>query len=776
MLAIINTRQSYLDENGEILAAGRLVVYKYQTTTLADVYQDPLFTQPLGNPVDLSSASWTSTQLYASESTTTLVQRYEGVDEYGQSIYSTVETFDSIAGSTGSGTQGDTLEIVDTVEDLRNYAGMLDTQVVLVKGYSSPTDCYVRKYIWSESSMAIDNGGTILTSTTSPTGRWILLYDGRTLDIRAFGVIPGSTDVNSQFRAACNCAATAKVTIVIPAGTYTFASAGTFDAYCPIDVAPGVKLQRGSGATEDPSSWYVLRLWDPSSTFSGTLAGAGFKVTLEGPGWEETTHPLTLWDNAARGYDEGTATFGLLLTDTSPVSIDTDRSYSRIVLRAKGIPVTIKADSTVYIDHLEGTGSITWLGAVPFLREARRSHCNTQASSVASRTSELFIVDKPLTLASSTSVSCLVQVLPPATLSLGTGCTISRGVLGYPGCIAGANGFASDAEVDINLYTNPNSAMDSWNRSTASNALDLKSRTVTIAPAKSGRIVNGVIQADSTDTSVELILDNVEFVGYYAGTTIRANNCTFSHQTTKPLGAGTHSYLTDCAIKTVNYLIVDPDTVTNWTRVAITGRVVKKGNGGVWRDVRLSSGCYFVPDDDGHLGNFSWVGGAALSIHLDCSQRSTEGACVLFNFEIRGLIGLAHGIKAFDYNTSARYWAGEGHYNVRIGDNEGGPATYGTAVGTQTSGGDSLITIPCDTTQILFLTKDHSYGQVRAAGRVWAITSIDPASGPPSWSGEGGFVSYPPGVPFISGSRTRGDVGDNTRCTFNFELYRKRFV
>ena len=770
---IIDSKQTYFDAEGNRLAGGRLRFFKWATTTPATVYADPEHTIPVSGSVALTSAGWAPYELFSDEDLDVRSDKFLGLDEYGLEIYQEVKAFRYIpAGTVGTSTTA-SMAVVETVADLRALSTSFDSATVL--GYYAAGDCPVRTFN-VKTSMAVENGGTLINSTFDPSKKWEWVPDSDEVDNRTFGVIANpATTINSQLSAYLNYCESNNKTAKIVAGTYNLA-AGSLTSGARIHALHGVKLQRGSGATEDPSSWYVLRLWDPSSTFSGTLAGAGFKVTLEGPGWEETTHPLTLWDNAARGYDEGTATFGLLLTDTSPVSIDTDRSYSRIVLRAKGIPVTIKADSTVYIDHLEGTGSITWLGAVPFLREARRSHCNTQASSVASRTSELFIVDKPLTLASSTSVSCLVQVLPPATLSLGTGCTISRGVLGYPGCIAGANGFASDAEVDINLYTNPNSAMDSWNRSTASNALDLKSRTVTIAPAKSGRIVNGVIQADSTDTSVELILDNVEFVGYYAGTTIRANNCTFSHQTTKPLGAGTHSYLTDCAIKTINYLIVDPDTVTNWTRVAITGRVVKKGNGGVWRDVRLSSGCYFVPDDDGHLGNFSWVGGAASSIHLDCSQRSTEGACVLFNFEIRGLIGLAHGIKAFDYNTSARYWAGEGHYNVRIGDNEGGPATYGTAVGTQTSGGDSLITIPCDTTQILFLTKDHSYGQVRAAGRVWAITSIDPASGPPSWSGEGGFVSYPPGVPFISGSRTRGDVGDNTRCTFNFELYRKRFV
>ena len=770
MPAIIDTRQSFLDESGAPIQHGRLVAYKLHTLELSDIFSDADQALPLPNPMSLSSAGWTSTQVYSSESVTVEVQALIGLDENGQELYSLVKTFDALSDTASGAISGGGLTAVGTIPELRALSEMSPDSLVTVAGYNTPGDCYARTYRWSATSAATDDGGYALTSNVEPTGRWVLQVEGGRLDIRAFGVLAGADNVNSQFRAACNFAADAGVTLVIPAGTYNFASSGTFDSYCAFDIAPGVKLQRGSGSTEDPASWYVLHLWNPGSEFRDTLAGTGFKVILEGPGWEETTHPLTLWDPTAKGYAEGTATFGLLLTDTEPVSIDTDRSYSRLVLHAMAIPVTIKADSEVHIDHIEGPGSITWLGAVPYLREARRSHCNTLASTAAARCSELFIVDKALTLASSTVINCLVQVLPPATLSVNSNCTLARGVLGYPGCITGSSGFASDAEVDINLYTNPNAAMDSWNRSTASNALDLKSRTVTIAPAKNGRISNGVIHADVT---AELILDNVEFVGSYDGPTIRATNCRFEHPTTKPIGAGTHSTLTDCTIKTIYAQIIDPDVLARWTRVAVSGRVVKKGNGGVWRDVSLSQRVTFAPDADGQLGNFSWVGGSATSIELDPSYRPAEGACIIFNFEVRGLIGLAYGIKAHELNSTSRYWAPEGHYNVRIGDNEAGPATYGTAVGTQISGGDSLVTIEGSPSQILWLTASHTSDQVRALGRVTNINAISPAYGPPAWSGEGGFVSYPPGVPSIRGSRTRGEVGNDSRCTYNFEVYHR---
>ena len=145
----------------------------------------------------------------------------------------------------------------------------------------------------------------------------------------------------------------------------------------------------------------------------------------------------------------------------------------------------------------------------------------------------------------------------------------------------------------------------------------------------------------------------------------------------------------------------------------------------------------------------------------------------MYNVRVQNIINLAGGILAASLNTSAKYWATSGHYNVAIGDNERGPATYGFASGTQTAGGDSAIFIAGDASQTLWLSTSHTIDDLQRLARVWNINSYAHNGTGTAWSGEGAFASYPPNVPFIQGSRTRGTVIDNDKCTYQFEIYKK---
>lgn len=771
MSVIIDSRQTFFDADGTRLSGGRLRFYVWGTTTPATVYSDLEHTTPITGSLQLTSAGWAPFEVYSSQDLDVRADKFIGLDEYGVESYQEVKSFRYTPGGTGSASGATvSMAVVESIADLRELPTTFSSCMVL--GYHVKGDCPARTFINVSASAATDNSGTVIGSTQDPTMRWIWTPDCSEIDCRTFGVIPSaSTTINSQLSTFLNYCDSNKSIAYLVNGAYQLAPGSLASNAC-IHAQNGVSLRRGQLMDSDPANWYHLTLTQPCTLPSG-LAGSNVRLVALWDSSRPTLAPMTAWDPVSKGFEEST---GLSIhLDNGSTAYDWTAATAGTTLGAiTAAPGShsILGTAAVTVGRItEGPGQISYTNQEPFTTKALRTSClaGTVSKSMAICT-ELATVDTTLSLLSNTTVPAIVHVVPGGTMGFGSGCRIDRGVVGYPGCLIGANGFASDMDVAIELYSDPNAAMDSWNRSSASNFLDLKSRTVTRAPAKSGRISNGVIQADVT---AELILDNVTFVGSYDGPSLRATNCHFEHKTTKPIGAGTHSTLTDCSIKTVYYLIIDPDVQTKWTRVAVSGRVVKKGNGGTWRDVSLNSGCYFVPDADGDCGNFSWVGGAATSIHLDCSQRSTEGACILFNFEIRGLIGLAYGIKAMELNTTAKYWAPAGHFNVRIGDNEGGPATYGTAVGTQTAGGDSSITIAGDTSQILWLTNSHSYDQVRALGRVTNINALAPASGAPSWSGEGGFVCYPPNIPFISGSRTRGDVGDNTRCTYNFEVYHR---
>lgn len=77
---------------------------------------------------------------------------------------------------------------VDTVDDLRNANP--DLKVVEVTWYSEPGDCCPRTYIWDELSQNDEDGGYVVRSDISDTGRWILLWGDEVLPCTVYGVNP----------------------------------------------------------------------------------------------------------------------------------------------------------------------------------------------------------------------------------------------------------------------------------------------------------------------------------------------------------------------------------------------------------------------------------------------------------------------------------------------------------------------------------------------------------------------------------------------------------
>lgn len=62
---------------------------------------------------------------------------------------------------------------------------------VYVVGYWNDHDCEGRTYCWDSTSTATPDGGYIIASNNSDTGRWILQFDGEYLPSTYYGVYPG---------------------------------------------------------------------------------------------------------------------------------------------------------------------------------------------------------------------------------------------------------------------------------------------------------------------------------------------------------------------------------------------------------------------------------------------------------------------------------------------------------------------------------------------------------------------------------------------------------
>lgn len=84
-----------------------------------------------------------------------------------------------------------TVGTVAELEDADTSVG-----VVLVTGYYTKGDCAARFYLWDKDSNNSADGGYVIASNNSDSGRWILLWDDDTVPCSFYGIVPGTKEEN----------------------------------------------------------------------------------------------------------------------------------------------------------------------------------------------------------------------------------------------------------------------------------------------------------------------------------------------------------------------------------------------------------------------------------------------------------------------------------------------------------------------------------------------------------------------------------------------------
>lgn len=183
---------SIVDLNGSPLV-GRVTVYEHDSDIVKDVYtlEGETYTQA-SNPQLLNVQGRLDDTLYFDASIVDVkIERYIG--EAGQmSVNSPDEDFEDFdVFSTGFVADlGQAGEIVDTIDALRDTP--VSSGTVNVRGYYYAGDCGSRLYVWDASSSATEDGGYVIGSNLTASGRWILAHDGDTIPCTWYGVRPGN--------------------------------------------------------------------------------------------------------------------------------------------------------------------------------------------------------------------------------------------------------------------------------------------------------------------------------------------------------------------------------------------------------------------------------------------------------------------------------------------------------------------------------------------------------------------------------------------------------
>lgn len=176
---------------------GRVTFYVHDSDVKATVYsmQGDAFVESQ-NPQLLNNAGrLDDTVFFDAHIIDVLVEKYIG--EPGMmgsgSPDNDFETFDHFeVGFELNG--GDVVPNVATIDDLQDADP--SAGVVLVTGYYEKGDSPARFYVWDANSANNIDGGYVVGSNVSDSGRWIMLWDGDSVPSSVYGVIPGTSEAN----------------------------------------------------------------------------------------------------------------------------------------------------------------------------------------------------------------------------------------------------------------------------------------------------------------------------------------------------------------------------------------------------------------------------------------------------------------------------------------------------------------------------------------------------------------------------------------------------
>lgn len=239
MRNFVDPWQNILGPTGRLLV-GRLTFLEPDTSgNLKEIYD--VDGQPLENPVYTSIYGLPKHQVLLGDSDYKIqFEAYIGngnmENDENATNWLLYKTVISKNGSLSVDDNSISIRTIATMNQLKALGGMEDGDVVELIGYNEAGDSGMsRLYIWNANSTATDDGGAIISSSTTSVGRWKLVVPGTYIDVRWFGDIPDSTaktqatttsNVGQRVKAATFANSVHK-DLYFPAGFYYFAGANT---------------------------------------------------------------------------------------------------------------------------------------------------------------------------------------------------------------------------------------------------------------------------------------------------------------------------------------------------------------------------------------------------------------------------------------------------------------------------------------------------------------------------------------------------------------------
>ena len=187
-IPIINQEELFLDLNQRALVNGKVDILDPISNNPLDVwtYTDAEYTSA-SNPVRLSIEGRAEQTIFSDRLSYIRVYKYLGLDEHNKEIFEFVRDY-----LVGFDEQSESREYIVGIEALKDLDPSMNSAVNVI-GYYELGDCDTRQYVWYPNSQLDADGGYIIASNVSDTGRWILQFNGEYLPSSYYGVWAGKT-------------------------------------------------------------------------------------------------------------------------------------------------------------------------------------------------------------------------------------------------------------------------------------------------------------------------------------------------------------------------------------------------------------------------------------------------------------------------------------------------------------------------------------------------------------------------------------------------------
>ena len=187
-IPIINQEELFLDLNEEALVYGKVEILDPISNNPLNVwtYTDAEYTIAT-NPIRLSIEGRATQTIFSDRLSYVRVYKFLGLDEHNQEMFEFVRDY-----LVGFDENSESREYIVGIEALKDLDPSVNSAVNVI-GYYELGDCDTRQYVWDANSQLDPDGGYVVGSNVSSTGRWILQFNGEYLPSAYYGVWPGKT-------------------------------------------------------------------------------------------------------------------------------------------------------------------------------------------------------------------------------------------------------------------------------------------------------------------------------------------------------------------------------------------------------------------------------------------------------------------------------------------------------------------------------------------------------------------------------------------------------